>query len=259
MGSVIRPAAYCGIISFKPSFGLINYAGIKPEAASLDTVGVFGRTVDDVALIAAVAAGIRPDAFDGTLPRAPRITVYRGPDWSKVEPAAENVLDAAAQRLAQAGATIEEIGRPAILREALDAHFVIVVYELARAFTHEWVTHRDLMSPSLTDLIEAGLRYSYEEYLSARAVASAARRWIAETFDKTDLWLTASAPGEASKGLESTGDPVLNRVWSLLRLPVVTLPAGQGPNGLPLGVQLIGPYRQDAAFIAAVRWIAANL
>jgi Asp-tRNA(Asn)/Glu-tRNA(Gln) amidotransferase A subunit family amidase len=258
MGSVIRPAAYCGVVAFKPSFGAINRAGIKPQAESIDTVGIFGRTMGDVTPVAAVLTGARPEAFSAMLQRPPRVALYRGPDWSKVERPAEDALDAAAARLAEMGATIREVGDIELLRKALDAHLKIVVYELARALAYEWDRHRDAISPVLAGLIEAGNACSFDEYIAAQAIAHAARDWIAGTFTETDLWLTVSAPGEAPLG-DNTGDPVLNRVWSLLHLPVITLPAGRGPAGVPLGIQLIGAFRRDAALLAAARWVEAQL
>jgi Asp-tRNA(Asn)/Glu-tRNA(Gln) amidotransferase A subunit family amidase len=259
MGSVIRPAAYCGVVGFKPSFGLINRTGVKPQAESVDTIGVFARTVDDVAPVAAVLMGASIDHFDGSLPRAPRIGLYRGPDWRKVEAPAEAALEAAARRLVQAGAVVTEIPAAPLLREALDAHLSVVVYELARSLAHEWRVHRAQISPILTGLIEAGLACSFERYLAAQSVLEAARAWIGEAMAETDFWLTASAPGEAPEGLADTGDPVMNRTWSALHLPVATLPAGRGPNGLPLGITLVGRYRGDAALLAAARWIEARL
>jgi Asp-tRNA(Asn)/Glu-tRNA(Gln) amidotransferase A subunit family amidase len=258
MGSVIRPAAYCGVVGYKPSYGLINRAGIKPQAESIDTVGVIARGVDDAALVMAVLAGAPPDAFNGDPVRLPRIALYRGPDWSKVEMPAEDALERAAQVLSRAGATVHDAGAPAILRDALDAHFKIVCYELARAFAFEWAAHRNALSETFRGLVTSGFAVSWDDYIAAHYTGSAARRWISETFARTDLWLTVSAPGEAPVGT-GTGDPVLNRLWSLLHLPVVTLPAGRGPAGMPLGVQLIGPYRRDAEFIRAARWVESVL
>jgi amidase len=258
MGSVIRPAAYCGIVGFKPSYGLINRAGTKPQAESIDTVGVMARGLDDAALIAAVLAGAPADAFAGVPANPPRIALYRGPDWSKVETPAEDTLERAARVLSKAGATVEDAGAPVILRDALDAHLKIVCYELSRAFAFEWATHRDALSETFQGLVTSGLEVAWEDYIAAHNTGSAARRWISETFARTDLWLTVSAPGEAPLG-KGTGDPVLNRLWSLLHLPVVTLPAGRGPAGMPLGVQLIGPYRRDAEFIRAARWVESVL
>ena len=259
MGSVIRPASYCGVAALKPSFGLINRAGIKPQAESFDTIGIFARTIDDVAPVAAVLVGVPAAIFAQTLTRAPRIAVYRGPDWSKVESHADAALERAARRLAEAGATVHEIGDVPLLREALDAHLTIVLYELARSLAHEWRTHRAAISPVLAGLIEGGQVCSLERYLAAQKVADAARAWFDDALAETDLWLTLSAPGEAPQGLGNTGDPVLNRVWSLLHVPVMTLPVGEGPNGLPLGLSLVGRQRRDADLLAAARWVEARL
>jgi Asp-tRNA(Asn)/Glu-tRNA(Gln) amidotransferase A subunit family amidase len=261
MGSVIRPAAYCGVVGFKPSFGLVNRAGVKPQAESIDTVGVLGREIDDVSSVVALLMGASVDALSETLDRAPKIVVYRGPDWSKVENYADASLDRVARLLAKSGAVVSEIGEVPLLRRALDAHLKIVVYELARALSYEWSEHRAKLSPILGGLIAAGRACTFAEYLEAQVLADKARRWIEQAFAEadTDFWLTVSAPGEAPEGLENTGDPVLNRVWSLLHLPIVTLPAGEGPNGLPLGVQLVGRCRRDPALIAAARWAADRL
>lgn len=261
MGSVVRPAAYCGVVGFKPSFGLVNRAGAKPQAESIDTVGVLGRAIDDVSSVVAILMGASVDALSETLDRPPKIAVYRGPDWSKVENYADASLDRVARSLAKSGAVVSEIGEVPLLRRALDAHLKIVVYELARALSYEWLEHRAKLSPILGGLIAAGHACTFAEYLEAQDLADKARRWIEQAFAEadTDFWLTASAPGEAPEGLENTGDPVLNRVWSLLHLPIVTLPAGEGPNGLPLGVQLVGRFRRDPALIAAARWAAGRL
>ena len=258
MGSVIRPAAYCGAVGFKPSFGLINRAGIKAQAESIDTIGLIGRTVEDVAPVAAVLMGAPPGAFDGELLRPPRILLYRGPDWSKVEAPADAALESAAKRLVAAGAIVTEQGDVPLLKEALDAHLSIVVFELARSLAYEWGAHRTRLSPVLAGLIRAGLNCSFEKYQAAQKIADAARAWFDAAFDDIDFWLSVSAPGEAPEGT-STGDPVMNRLWSLLHGPLVTLPAGQGPHGMPLGVQLIGRRNEDAALIAAARWAAARL
>jgi amidase len=236
----------------------LQRAGIKPQAESIDTVGVIARSVDDAALVAAVLMGAAPAALAGTARRPPRIALYRGPDWSKAQRSAEDALDRAAQRFAAAGATIEDAGTPAILREALDAHFKIVCYELARAYAFEWETRRELLSEELRGLLKLGHGVAWEDYVAAQNIGDAARQWIADSFTRRDLWLTVSAPGEAPVGM-ATGDPVLNRLWSLLHLPVVTLPAGRGPAGMPLGVQLIGACRQDADFIRMTRWAEAVL
>ena len=258
MGSVIRPAAYCGVVAFKPSFGTINRAGIKPQAESIDTVGVFGRSVDAVTPVAAILAGALPQAFGGVPARPPHFGVYRGPDWSSIDPAADAALSAAAGCFAEAGATVHEIPANPLLREALDAHLVIVTYELAAALAYEWSAYRSELSPILTQLIERGRSHTYERYLAAQSVASESRRWFNDQFHDVDAWLTASAPGEAPLGFD-TGDPVFNRVWSLLHVPAITLPAGAGPHGLPLGIQVVGAFRKDRELAVSARWAEAQL
>ncbi len=259
MGSLIRPAAYCGAVGFKPSFGLINRAGIKAQAESIDTVGIIGRSVGDVALVGAVLMGAPPALFAEAPAQPPRIALYRGPDWTKVEPAAERSLDETSRRLARAGARIVDAGTPQILRDALDAQLTIVIYELARAYAYECHTFPGKISAALTGMIEAGQECPFTRYIDAQRLARGARRWFAEAFAEIDLWITVSAHGEAPEGLGNTGDPVMNRLWSLLHGPVVTLPVGQGPNGLPLGIQLLGPSLSDAALIGAARWIERAL
>jgi Asp-tRNA(Asn)/Glu-tRNA(Gln) amidotransferase A subunit family amidase len=258
MGSVIRPAAYCGVVAFKPSFGTINRAGIKPQAESIDTVGVFGRSVDAVALVAAILAGAQPQTFSGTPAQPPRFGIYRGPDWDTIEPAADAALTGAARCFAEAGASVHEIAASPLLRQALDAHLVIVTYELAAALAYEWLRYRSELSPILTQLIERGHSHTYDRYLAAQAVATESRCWFNEQFHDVDAWLTASAPGEAPEGFD-TGDPVFNRVWSLLHVPAITLPAGVGPHGLPLGIQLIGAFRNDRGLAGTARWAEAQL
>jgi Asp-tRNA(Asn)/Glu-tRNA(Gln) amidotransferase A subunit family amidase len=258
MGSVIRPATYCGVVGYKPSYGLVGRAGMKTEAEALDTLGFFGRSIDDVALIGSVAMGAAPESFAGVVTQPPRITVYKGPDWSNVEPAANKRLDAVVDLLRERGATIADGGDPQILRSANDAQLVILLYELARSFMPEWLEHRALLSEALIGLIELGLAKTFDEYLDALAVARDARAWMTERFAQTDLWLTLGATGEAPVGFD-TGNPILNRLGTVLHVPVLTIPAGRGPHGLPLGIQLLGQYGCDRTFFRSARWIAAQL
>jgi Asp-tRNA(Asn)/Glu-tRNA(Gln) amidotransferase A subunit family amidase len=258
MGSVIRPATYCGVFGYKPSFGFVGRAGMKTEAEALDTLGFFGRSIDDVALIGSVAMGAAPESFSGVVTHPPRITVYKGPDWSNVEPAANERLDTVVDLLRGKGAAIADAGNPQILRSATDAQLVILLYELARSFTPEWLEQRALLSPALIGLIELGLAKTFDEYLAALEVARTARVWMDERYAQTDVWLTLGATGEAPVGFD-TGDPILNRLGTVLHVPVLTIPAGCGPHGLPLGIQLLGQYGCDRAFFTSARWVAAQL
>src|SRR5690606_19896250 len=135
----------------------------------------------------------------------------------------------------------------------------IVIYEMAQALAHEWRVHRDRISPGLAELLASGAQCPFARYIAAQEIAAAARRWLAGNFGDVDVWLALSAPGEAPAGLAGTGDPVFNRLWTVLHTPCITLPSGRGPSGLPLGVQVIGRFRDDARVVAASRWIEARL
>jgi amidase len=259
MGSVIRPAAFCGVIGYKPSFGTFPRAGVKPSSDSVDTIGLFARALDDVVLLSAALTGGLPEDFDRSLGRPPRIGLFRGPHWAKAEPAAAAHLEDAAGRLAAAGAGVVEISSPPILADAFEAHRTIVVYEMAQALGYEWHAHRDQISPALAEMVAGGVTCPFARYLAAQEIVGAARRWLADNFGDVDVWLALSAPGEAPAGLSGTGDPVFNRLWTVLHTPSLTLPRGRGPQGLPLGVQVIGRFRQDARVVAASRWIEAKL
>jgi Asp-tRNA(Asn)/Glu-tRNA(Gln) amidotransferase A subunit family amidase len=259
MGSVIRPAAFCGVIGYKPSFGTFARAGVKPSSDSVDTIGLFARSLDDVVLMSAVLTGGERGDFDGSLDRPPRLALFRGPHWSKAEPAAAAHLENAARTLAAAGAAVSEIAAPPLLAEAFEAHRTIVVYEMALALAYERQAHAALLSPALADMLATGAATPFARYLAAQQTVDRARTWLAENFGAADAWLTPSAPGEAPEGLAATGDPVFNRLWTVLHTPCLTLPAGRGPRGLPLGVQLVGRFRDDARLIAAARWVERRL
>jgi Asp-tRNA(Asn)/Glu-tRNA(Gln) amidotransferase A subunit family amidase len=259
MGSVIRPAAYCGVIGYKPSFGTFPRAGVKPSSDSVDTIGLFARSLDDIVLLSMALTGGVADDFDDDLGRPPRIGLFRGPHWSKAEPAAATHLEEAARTLASAGAEVTEIADAPIFAEAFEAHRTIVVYEMARALGYEWHGHRGELSKALLEMVSVGAECPFGHYLAAQETVGAARQWFAENFTGVDVWLALSAPGEAPAGLAATGDPVFNRPWTVLHNPAITLPAGNGPQDLPLGVQVVGRFRDDARVVAASRWIAAHL
>ena len=252
-GSVIRPAAYCGVAALKPSFGSINRAGLKMVAESLDTIGIFAREVEDLALsLEAVAGRVRPDftAFDGK----PRVGLCRTPRWALADAATQANLEAAAQRLARAGAHVRDYDMPPGSEELFDRHKVIMGFETARALAWEYRTHPNNVSASLKPRLDEGWKVTRAAYDEMRATAERCRRALAQDMRDLDVLLTPSAPGEAPASLASTGDPVFNRAWTLLGNPCVTLPHGRGPQGLPLGVQLVGAFDGDAALLGWAKW-----
>ena len=254
-GSVIRPAAYCGVAAIKPSFGSINRAGLKFVAESLDTIGVFARTVEDLALSLEALCG-RARASVGM---NPRIGLCRTPRWSAADPASQANLEATASRLGKAGAQL----RPYDMRpesEALfDRHRQIMGFESARALAWEYQNHPNDISASLKPRLEEGWKVTRAQYDEMRALAERCRRALAQDLREFDFLLTPSAPGEAPASLATTGDPVFNRAWTLLGNPCVTLPFGRGPKGLPLGVQLVGAFDGDSDLLGWARWVEKAL
>jgi len=251
-GSIIRPASFCGVIGLKPTFGEFPMAGIKPLARSLDTLGVFVRRLADLSLLY--------EAFSGapwSLPAVPaplRIGVCRSEHWPMASADAQRILLQSAETLRGAGAHVEEMELDEGFHGLHDTQKVVMAFEMAQALRRERDEHAGKLGPELLQLFAEGDACSPSRYQAALDRAADCRRRIGSVFAKFDVLLTLSAPSEAPAGLASTGDPMFNRVWTLLHLPCVNLPAGRGEQGLPIGVQLVGPARGDARLLAASTW-----
>src|SRR5262249_41734772 len=237
-GSVIRPAAYCGRFAIKPSFGAINRAGTKFLAESLATIGIFAPRPGEPAPAVEVLAGRAPRAVSGK----PRIGFCRTPRWSLADAAVQATVEEAARSLARAGAQVRDFELPPGSAELFDRHKVIMGYETARALGWEYWNHRDQLSTTLRARLDEGWKVPRGDYDAMREHARRLRRQLADELREVDFLLTPSAPSEAPASLESTGDPVFNRAWTLLGVPCVTIPRGKGPHALPLGVQLVGAH-----------------
>ena len=252
-GSVIRPAAFCGVIGFKPTFGSINRTGVKPVSDSLDTVGFFANTLEDAAKALHVLSGL-PLADLTMKISAPRIGFARTSRWSQVDAASHAALESAAKKWAAAGAVVVDVPLP----PAVEALFVeqghIMKYEAARALAWEQDNHRELLSEGIRSRLDDGWAVTRERYDLAQRTAYDARRQFADLMRSFDLLLTLAAPGEAPKGLASTGDSMFNGLWTLLGVPCITLPGATGALGLPIGVQLVGASGEDTALLARARW-----
>jgi amidase len=258
-GSVIRPGAYCGCIAYKPSFGLINRAGVKPLADSLDTIGVFARTVDDAAFLAGVLSE-RPALRHLEMPRqAPRFGLYRTPVWDEAEPAAAAALDATRAALGRAGAMVTELAIAPEHQGLNEAQDTIMCFEMVRALAYERLGHSAEISPRLAQLLDTGMAIGAEVYDQALARAAVARAGLDAFFGPCDAILVPAAPGEAPQGLGHTGSPIFNRMWTLLGVPCVTLPARWADNGLPTGVQLVGRVRDDTRLMACAAFLEQAL
>jgi Asp-tRNA(Asn)/Glu-tRNA(Gln) amidotransferase A subunit family amidase len=258
-GSIIRPAAYCGCIGYKPSFGLIDRAGVKPLADSLDTIGVLAGTVEDAAFFAGVLSerpALRHLAAPGD---APRFGLYRTPMWDEAEPATAAALDAARDALERAGAAVAELVITPEHRGLAEVQNTIMGFEMVRALAYERTLHSAELSPRLAQMLDAGMTIGADEYDRALAGTAEARAGLDAFFGLCDAILVPAAPGEAPVGLGNTGDPIFNRMWTLLGVPCVTLPARWAENGLPTGVQLVGRLRDDARLMACATFLERAL
>lgn len=273
LGSVIRPAAFNGIVGFKPSYGAIPRTGVHPLSPSLDHVGFFARRVDDVALALSLLSATSDDdihgrpvpAFQVDLDRGvaplskPRLGVVRFENWSRVEPAQQQVFDAAIAKLRDAGAVVEELELPDLDRVNWQGINTIVASEGAHIFADLVARYPDRTSDHLKSLVADGNAISAPSYLAAKALQEERRFALGSEMKGFDALLTLPAFGEAPRGLHSTGDAGYCAPWTFVGTPAVTLPAGFGPNGLPLGIQLVGDYRNDLHVLRTAKWIEAML
>jgi len=257
-GSVIRPASYCGVAAYKPSFRLMPTVGMKTFSWSLDTVGVFGAAVEDVAFAAAATTG-RDLRVDGMTPEAPSIALVRTHSWREASGDMQAAVERAARAAAAAGANVTEAILPDLFEETSRCHGIIQDYEAFRALAFEYDRHRDRLGPILCAQLAKAAAITPEAYDEARRTARRARQAFADLMSKTDVILTPSAPGAAPHGLTSTGQPTFNRLWTLLGPPCINVPGLADTSGLPLGVQVVGRFARDRIALAAARFLAAAI
>jgi Asp-tRNA(Asn)/Glu-tRNA(Gln) amidotransferase A subunit family amidase len=253
-GSVIRPAAYCGVAGFKPSYKLIPTVGVKCFSWHLDTVGLFAAAVADVAFAAAAITG-RDLRVDQSTLAAPRLKLVRDHLWPQASEAMRNAVEAAGRGAASAGARVEEVALPPILEEAWRTHAIIRDYEACRALAFEHDRHRDRLSVPLRELLDAAAAITPEAYDDARRTTRLARRALADLMADCDALLTPAAPGAAPRGLDQTGSPAFNHLWTLMGCPAVNVPGLTDADGLPLGVQVIGRFGRDRAALEAALFV----
>lgn len=255
-GSIIRPAAFCGVVGFKPSFGTINRAGLKFAAESFDTIGMMARDVDDVALVWRVLVGAGATSLQAP-ETSPRLLVFRGHQWDRAAPETVSAIGQTVRRLRDCGAHVEELPVPDGFAELSKARVVINGYERARALAWELQHHAGQLSDAMLRVVKNGWAYSYDSYLAAVRLVESWRLRMADIIGAHDAILTASVNGEAPMGLASTGDASFQEIWSLLHLPAITLPLATGPSGLPVGVQLVGRRLDDVRLLQLAKWALA--
>ena len=251
-GSVIRPAAFCGVAAFKPSYRLIPMVGVKDVAWHLDTAGLFGAGVADVAF-AAAAILQRELRVDGAAP--PRIAMARTHLWPKASSAMQQAVETAARIAAAAGAKVADLELSPIVEDAYEAQFTIQDYENIRALAFEYERHRDRIDPLLRTQLDRAVAISADEYDAARRLASRARQLLADAMAGHDVILTPSAPGAAPHGFATTGDPMFNRLWTLMGAPCINVTGMNDDNGLPLGIQIVGRFGRDHAALEAALFV----
>jgi Asp-tRNA(Asn)/Glu-tRNA(Gln) amidotransferase A subunit family amidase len=244
VGSVIRPAAFCGCIGYKPSFGEFSTQGVKQNTASFDTVGLFARAVEDLALFRAALTGFAAKPLSAIPVNNLKIGFCRL-FWDRAEEYTKKFLEGAAGALARAGAKVTDVdlGKPFEQFETMGRR--INDFEFSRGLTWERQHHWDLLSQFQRDKFAGWLNISYEQYREAEDVLKKCRNHLADAMKDLDLLLTPSAPGEAPAGLASTGDTSFNILSTWTYTPCLTLPVFTGPSGLPVGIQLIGQRNQD--------------
>lgn len=251
--SITRPASFCGIYGFKPSFGAYSLAGVKTLAHSLDTLGTLARSVADIAAMHAVLARLphRP-----LVARKPKIGLCRTPSWSFASADCVAALARARALLEAAGAGFVDVALPAEYDVLAETQALIMAYDAARDLAYEDVHFRDRLSPQIKALIDRGLGISHQAYVEAQARAGAARAASHAVFDRCDIVLAPAAPGEAPIGLRETGDPVFSRMWTLLRFPTICVPGFEGARHMPIGVQFLAPLHEDERLLGHAAWIA---
>ena len=257
-GSVIRPAAFCGVVGFKPSLDSLPIQGALPFAESLDQVGVFARAVADAAYFAASLAesGRFAPEIEG-LSRPPKIAVLPRFPWNAAEPGAARHLQASLKRLADAGTELKTVALPDDFDEAHRVHRTIMLYEGAREHATRQATYRRVMSAVLNAAIDEGLAMSHDEYRGALVKRAALAELALDLFEDCDALASLPAPGAAPERLDVTGDPSFCTLWTLLGFPALTLPTGLSDGGLPYGMQLAGPAGGDDRLLRVASWCEA--
>ena len=256
-GSVVRPAAFCGVVGYKPSQGMLSARGIMPFASSLDQPGVFARSVADAALLAwsltERRSSIQPDA--PRLKGAPRLAAVRSPVWYRAQVEQRAQFDEDIARLRKAGAMIDIIEIPGEFDRAHKVHRTIMMFEAARASRKVRAQYREYFSDVLNSALDEGESIADADYRDALKLRTQLQQRLAAFLDRGySAIITPPAPGEAPRTLGETGDPSFCSIWTLMGTPAIVIPTGKGPNGLPLGLQLVGAVEEENYLLSTAAW-----
>ncbi len=270
-GSVIRPASFCGVCGMKPTFASISRHGMLPQSRPIDHVGLFGRSVGDVAFLGdqlMVFDARDPDMRHRAAPRlleiasseppvTPRFAFVKTPVWNQADEDAQAAFEELAAHLGEE--IVEEVELPEPFNSAIEWHQIILESNLARNFEMEYERGKEEISDLLRKMMERGQKYLAVDYTRAVERVPVLNGLLGEMFERFDAILTPPAPGQAPLGLGATGNPVFCTIWTLCGTPAVTLPLMEGADGMPLGVQLVGPKGDDARLLRTARWLESRL
>lgn len=258
-GSTIRPASFCGVFGYRPTYGEHRLHGVMEASGSLDTLGILARSIEDIALYRDVLLGIAPQP-PVELEHPPRIGFCRSHVWQEIEPSTRALAEEAVQRLARSGASVREIELPAEFARLNEAHRWISSFEFARTFTWEIENRWSEISETLRNgRIADGLSCSFERYVEMIEFAEHCRACMDAAFTDDDVMLTPAAFGEAPVGMNAFAGAPLYMMWTVLHVPALSLPVLAGPNGMPIGLQLFARRHDDRGLFARARWILRRL
>jgi len=252
-GSVLRPSSYCGIIGYKPSFDTFSLTGVYPAAESLDTLGLHARSLDDIELMSAAMLR-RPFTPVTDIKKPPVVGFCKTSMWDAALPETHDALEAAAAAMQAAGAMVRDFELPEEFDWLGELRGMINGWERADVMADEWARNRDALSAQMQGTIQGGLDTPYRDYVDAMHLMEACRARTTQSFEGCDVLLTPAVDGEAPVGLAETGSPRFQALWTMLHTPSITLPTHKGPNGLPVGIQLVAPYRADRSLLGIARW-----
>ena len=268
-GSIIRPASYCGVVGYKPSYGLISRSGVLKTSEKLDTIGVFGKTVEDVALLAKTL--IKKDLYDpATIHFAaddmlevckkgpifePKFIFYKTDKWKNIDKESQKAFEFLIKNFKK---NIEVFDTPSYFKDIPGYHQIIHETDLANNFQVYYKKDKNKLSKEMRDAIGRGMKYSAKEYTDAIDFMKQSYESYKEVFEDYHGVITPSASGVADKGLTSTGSADFQKIWTYLGLPTISLPLLTGENNLPLGVQLVGDKLDDLRFLGTANWLEKN-
>lgn len=257
-GSVLRPAAFCGIVGFKPTYGFYSISGMKPAAHSFDTVGLFTRSVADIALVHETLMNHSSLILSEPV-SAPRIGVFRSHLWDSVGADAAAAFERSIEAFERNGAMLREIGMPEGFATITRQRAVINAFERCRTLAGERRGAAKAMGPLTQRVSETGLTVTGEDYAQARMAVETFREGSDTLLDDMDVLIMPTVPGVAPDGLDDTGDPRLQELWTMLHMPSLSIPTFSAPNGMPLGLQLVGRRFRDVELLRVADWAESAL